>query len=77
MDSRILILAIPSALIFVALIWHSLAALPRRRAIAFWVAVILYGVLRGFGVRFVTETIGGGATDPNGLTSAAPSAPAP
>jgi hypothetical protein len=57
-DSRILILAIPSALIFVALIWHSLAALPRRRAIAFWVAVIVYGVLRGFGVRFVTETIG-------------------
>lgn len=45
-------------MILAGLVWHSLAALPRWRAVAFWVSVLAYGVLRGFGVRFVTETIG-------------------
>jgi hypothetical protein len=53
-----LILAIPSAVILIALVWHSLGALPRRRAVAFWMAVVVYAVLRGVAERFVTETTG-------------------
>ena len=58
MDTRILALAVPSAAILAALVWHSLAALPRRQAIWFWGSVLVYGVLRGLGVRFVTTSIG-------------------
>ena len=57
-DSRVLILALPSAVILAGLFWHSMRALPRRRAVAFWVAVLLYGILRGLGVRWVTASIG-------------------
>ena len=32
--------------------------IPTIVSIAFWIAVLVYGVLRGLGVRFVTETIG-------------------
>ncbi len=58
MDSRLLILAIPSAIILAALLWHSFQALPRRRATAFWLSVIAYGFLRGIGVHRVTAAIG-------------------
>ena len=57
-DSRLLILAIPSAVILAGLVWHSLVALPRWRAAAFWSAVLAYGIARGLGVRFVTGSIG-------------------
>jgi|RhiMethySRZTD1v2_1073278.scaffolds.fasta_scaffold37737_4 hypothetical protein len=49
------ILAIASSLVLAALVVHSALALPRRRAAAFWVAVLAYGVARGVGVRLVTE----------------------
>ncbi|HJQ99783.1 MAG TPA: tetratricopeptide repeat protein [Candidatus Polarisedimenticolaceae bacterium] len=49
------ILAIASSLVLVALVVHSALALPKRRAAAFWVAVLGYGVVRGIGVRLVTE----------------------
>jgi hypothetical protein len=58
MESRLLILAIPSAIILVGLIWHSLRALPRWRALAFWVSVIAYGFVRGLAVQGITSTIG-------------------
>ena len=58
MDTRILALAVPSAVILAALVWHSAAALPRRQAAGFWISVVVYGVLRGLGVRFVTTSIG-------------------
>ena len=48
-------LAIASALVLVALVAHSLRALPVRRAAAFWGAVLAYGVVRGVAVRLVTE----------------------
>ena len=55
---RVLALAIPSALILAALVWHSLTAMSRRRAGLFWLSVLVYGILRGLGVRAVTESIG-------------------
>ena len=63
MDQRLLVLALPSALMLVALVCHSLGALPRRRAALFWLSVAAYGVLRGLGVRAVTNAIG--ASFPN------------
>ena len=58
MEPRVLVLAIPSALVLSALVWHSVVAMSRRRALLFWLSVLVYGVLRGVGVRAVTEAIG-------------------
>lgn len=58
MDARTVVLTVPSAVILAGLIWHSLVALPRRRAAGFWGAVAVFGLLRGLGVRWVTEAIG-------------------
>lgn len=58
MPDRLLVLAVPSALVLAGLVVHSLVAMPRRRAGAFWVAVLAYGIVRGLGVRWVTEAIG-------------------
>src|SRR5688572_14230152 len=58
MEEKTLILAIPSAIILVALVVHSFRTLPRRRAIAFWIAVVVYGLLRGIAVHRITESIG-------------------
>jgi len=57
-DTRIFALALPSAIALVLLVAHSLRALPRARAIAFWVAVIAYGIARGIGVELATRRIG-------------------
>lgn len=46
LDPRILVAAVALAVILVALVWHSMAALPRWRAVAFWVSVLMYGLLR-------------------------------
>lgn len=60
MDPRVALLALPSALVLVLLVAHSLVALPRARALAFWPAVLVYGVLRRLGVEWVTvEGLGG------------------
>lgn len=58
MPDRLLILALPSAVVLAGLVAHSLGAMPRRRAGAFWVAVLAYGIVRGLGVRWVTGVIG-------------------
>jgi len=58
MNTRVLVLALPSALILIALVWHSLGAMSRRRAGLFWISVVAYGILRGLGVRAVTKSIG-------------------
>jgi hypothetical protein len=50
-----ILLAIASSLVLAALVAHSAWALPMRRAAAFWIAVLAYGVVRGIGVRLVTE----------------------
>jgi tetratricopeptide (TPR) repeat protein len=55
MDTRVLVLAIPSLAVLCLLVWHSLRALPRRRAAAFWGAVAIYGLLRGVAVALVTR----------------------
>jgi hypothetical protein len=47
-------LALASSLVLVVLVAHSAWALPARRAAAFWVAVLGYGIVRGIGVRLVT-----------------------
>lgn len=58
MNTRVLVLAVPSAIILVALVWHSFGAMSRRRAGLFWLSVAVYGIVRGLGVRAVTEAIG-------------------
>jgi hypothetical protein len=58
MNTRVIVLALPSAIILAALVWHSLVSMERRRAGLFWLSVVVYGVLRGLGVRFVTKAIG-------------------
>ena len=63
MDSRVVILTVPSLAVLVLLVVHSLRTLPRRRAIAFWCSVTAYGVLRGLALRFVIAH-GGGSSFP-------------
>src|SRR5688500_13129778 len=58
MNTRLLVLAVPSAIVLASLVWHSLGAMSRRRAARFWLSVVAYGVLRGLGVRAVTAAIG-------------------
>lgn len=58
MNTRLIVLALPSAIVLAALGWHSARAMSRRRAMLFWVAVVVYGILRGLGVRAVTTAIG-------------------
>ncbi|HEX9636344.1 MAG TPA: tetratricopeptide repeat protein [Acidobacteriota bacterium] len=53
MDTRVLILTLPSAVILALLVAHSLRALPRPRALAFWIAVIAYGLARGLALELV------------------------
>lgn len=48
MDPGITIVAVFSAVMLVALVWHSLAVLSRSRAVAFWVSVVVYALLREF-----------------------------
>ncbi|HWN41272.1 MAG TPA: tetratricopeptide repeat protein [Thermoanaerobaculia bacterium] len=55
MEPRVLILALPSLVVLALLVWHSWRSLPRRRAIAFWVSVAVYGLLRGVAVAWVTR----------------------
>jgi tetratricopeptide (TPR) repeat protein len=55
MEPRVLILALPSLLVLAILVWHSWRSLPRRRAAVFWMSVIVYGVLRGVAVAWVTR----------------------
>lgn len=55
MDTRVLVLAIPSLAVLCLLVWHSLGALPRRRAAVFWGAVAIYGLVRGVAVALVTR----------------------
>ena len=50
-----ILLAISSSVVLGALVVHSARALPWRRAAAFWIAALVYGVVRGIGVRLVTE----------------------
>src|SRR5688500_11844425 len=58
MNSRLFVLAIPSVIILIALVWHSFGAMQRCRAVLFWLSVVAYGILRGLGVRAVTQSIG-------------------
>lgn len=55
MEPRVLILTIPSLVVLALLAWHSWKTLPRSRALAFWVSVTVYGVLRGLAVAWVTR----------------------
>ncbi|MEA2558561.1 MAG: Carotenoid biosynthesis protein [Acidobacteriota bacterium] len=55
MEPRVLILALPSLVVLALLVWHSWRSLPRRRAVTFWVSVVVYGVLRGVAVAWVTR----------------------
>ena len=55
MDPRTLALAVPTAAALALLVAHSLRALPRRRALAFWLAAACYGVARGVALRAVVE----------------------
>lgn len=55
MTPRILILALPSLAVVLLLAWHSWRSLPRRRAVAFWVSVTVYGVLRGVALAWVNR----------------------
>jgi len=55
MTLRILILALPSLAVVVLLAWHSWRSLPRRRAVAFWLSVTVYGVLRGVALAWVNR----------------------
>ncbi|HVG10756.1 MAG TPA: tetratricopeptide repeat protein [Thermoanaerobaculia bacterium] len=55
MEPRVLILALPSLVVLALLVWHSWRSLPRRRAIAFWISVTVYGLLRGMAVAWVTR----------------------
>ena len=48
-------LAIASSLVLAALVAHSAWALPRRRAAAYWATVLAYGLVRGLGVRLITQ----------------------
>jgi len=56
MDPRLLTLTLPSLLVLGLLVAHSLRALPRRRALAFWTAVAGYGVARGAAVVWITRS---------------------
>lgn len=53
MDPRLLYLGLPSLAILALLGAHSAVALPRRRRLAFWGAVAVYGVARGAAVRWI------------------------
>lgn len=55
MEPRVLILTIPSLAVLALLVWHSWKSLPRRRALAFWGSVAVYGVVRGLAVAWVTR----------------------
>lgn len=55
MDPRLLVLTLPSLLVLGLLVGHSLRALPRRRALAFWAGVAAFGLIRGLAVRWITE----------------------
>lgn len=57
-DPRVLYLAIPSAIALALAIAHSWKALPRRRALAFWISVLVYGLVRGLSVGWITRSIG-------------------
>ena len=57
-DPRVLYLAVPSAIALGILVVHSWIALPRRRAATFWIAVLVYGLVRGLGVKAITRAIG-------------------
>src|SRR5262245_6235885 len=63
MDARVVLLTVPSLAVLVLLIAHSLRALPRPRAIAFWISVLAYGLARGLALRFVMAH-GGGTSFP-------------
>ena len=52
-DTRVLILTLPSLVVLGLLVFHSLRTLPRSRAVAFWCSVAAYGLLRGNALRWV------------------------
>jgi tetratricopeptide (TPR) repeat protein len=62
-DPRLLVLTLPSLAVLALLVGHSLRALPRHRAFAFWGSVAAYGLVRGLAVRWITKT-GLGASVP-------------
>lgn len=55
METRVLVLALPSLVVLTLLVWHSWRSLPRRRAVLFWVSVAIYGLLRGVAVASVAR----------------------
>ncbi|HWM94486.1 MAG TPA: tetratricopeptide repeat protein [Thermoanaerobaculia bacterium] len=55
MEPRVLVLTLPSLVVLALLVWHSCRFLPRQRALAFWVSVAVYGLLRGMAVAWVTR----------------------
>lgn len=57
MESSLPALALPSAIVLILLVFHSLRVLPLRRASWFWASVCAYGILRGLGVRWVMERL--------------------
>lgn len=61
MDERGLWLALPSVVVLVLLVLHSVRARGVRRALLFWGSVSAYGVARGLGVRLITEKGLGGS----------------
>lgn len=61
MISHSLQLALPSLVILVVLLAHSVRALPRPRAAAFWIGVASYGLARGAAVRWISASYLGGA----------------
>lgn len=61
MDTRVLILTLPSLAILGLLIVHSFRTMPRARAVAFWCGVVAYGVARGVALRWVIDHGVGGS----------------
>src|SRR6476659_5590364 len=57
MGSSPILLAVSSGLVLLGLIVHSVWALPRRRALAFWGSVFVYGLARGFAVRLLSRDV--------------------
>lgn len=59
LDTRVLILTVPSLVVLGLLVVHSYKTLPRTRAHAFWSGVALYGILRGVALRWVIDRLPG------------------
>ena len=60
-DTRVLILTLPSLVVLGLLIVHSIRTMPRARAVAFWCSVMAYGVVRGVALKWVVDHGVGGS----------------